>query len=236
MHDLSPESKILSAFAFVLVVVATPIERFWAYLGFLVLVMALIRLAQLPYRTVFIRSLVEIPFILFALLMPFFGTGNQVEILGLQLYETGLLAGASIIAKGTLGVLTAVILSATTSARDFLRGLESLRIPAPLVNIASFMFRYLNVINDELGRMRIARESRGFDERGIRSWRILAQTVGALFIRSYERGERVYLAMLSRGYTGSMPNLSDNTQSRWLRALLLPLLAALISIGTGVFA
>lgn len=236
MHDLSPESKILSAFAFVLVVVATPIERFWAYLGFLVLVMALIRLAQLPYRTVFIRSLVEIPFILFALLMPFFGTGNQVEIVGLQLYETGLLAGASIIAKGTLGVLTAVILSATTSARDFLRGLESLRIPAPLVNIASFMFRYLNVINDELGRMRIARESRGFDERGIRSWRILAQTVGALFIRSYERGERVYLAMLSRGYTGSMPNLSDNTQSRWLRALLLPLLAALISIGTGVFA
>ena len=236
VHDLSPESKILSAFAFVLVVVATPIERFWAYLGFLVLVMALIRLAQLPYRTVFIRSLVEIPFILFALLMPFFGTGNQVEIVGLQLYETGLLAGASIIAKGTLGVLTAVILSATTSARDFLRGLESLRIPAPLVNIASFMFRYLNVINDELGRMRIARESRGFDERGIRSWRILAQTVGALFIRSYERGERVYLAMLSRGYTGSMPNLSDNTQSRWLRALLLPLLAALISIGTGVFA
>ena len=236
VHDLSPESKILSAFAFILVVVATPIERFWAYLGFLALVIALIRLAQLPYRTVFIRSLVEIPFIFFALLMPFFGTGSQVELLGISLYKSGLWAGASIIAKGTLGVLTAVILSATTSARDFLRGLERLRIPAPLVNIATFMFRYLNVINDELGRMRIARESRGFDERGIRSWRILAQTVGALFIRSYERGERVYLAMLSRGYTGSMPNLSDNTQSRWLRALLLPLLAALISIGTGVFA
>ena len=234
VHDLSPESKILSAFAFVLVVVATPIERFWAYLGFLALLLALIRLAQLPFRTVFLRSLVEIPFILFALLMPFFGTGSRIKILGLRLYEAGLWAGASIVAKGTLGVLTAVILSATTSARDFLSGLERLRVPAPLVNIATFMFRYLNVINDELGRMRIARESRGFDERGIRSWRILAQTVGALFIRSYERGERVYLAMLSRGYTGSMPNLSGESESRWLKALLLPISAALISLGSGV--
>lgn len=236
VHDLSPESKILSAFAFVLVVVATPIERYWAYLGFLILLLALVRLARLPYRTVFFRSLVEIPFILFALLMPFFGTGKQIEVLGIQLYEAGLWAGASIVAKGTLGVLTAVILSATTSARDFLGGLERLRIPTPLVNIATFMFRYLNVINDELGRMRIARESRGFDARGIRSWPILAQTVGALFIRSYERGERVYLAMLSRGYTGSMPKLSDNSESNWLRALLLPITAILISIGSGVLA
>lgn len=236
MHDLTPQSKVISAFTFVLVVVATPIERYWAYLGFFLLLLALVRLARLPYRTVFIRSLVEIPFILFALLMPFFGAGAQVQLFGITMYEAGLWAGASIVAKGTLGVLTAVILSATTSARDLLSGLERLRVPAPLVNIATFMFRYLNVINDELGRMRIARESRGFDARGIRSWRVLAQTVGALFIRSYERGERVYLAMLSRGYNGSMPKLSDDVESRWLRALLLPIVALIISIGAGVLA
>lgn len=236
MHDLSPESKILSAFAFVIVVVATPIERYWAYLGFLALLLALIRLARLPYRTIFFRSLVEIPFILFALLMPFFGTGTRIDLFGIQLYEAGLWAGASIVAKGTLGVLTAVVLSAATTAREFLSGLERLRIPAPLVNIATFMFRYLNVINDELGRMRIARESRGFDERGIKSWRVLAQTIGALFIRSYERGERVYLAMLSRGYEGKMPKLSDESESKWFKALIFPILAALISLGTGALA
>ena len=197
------------------------------------ILLILIKLTKLPYRTVFFRSLVEIPFVLFALLMPFFGTGPKVQFLGLELYEAGIWAGAGIVAKGTIGVITAIILSASTSARDILGGLEKLRVPAPLVSIATFMLRYLNVINDELGRMKIARESRGFEERGLRSWRILAQTVGALFIRSYERGERVYLAMLSRGFAGAMPRLSEERPTNWFLALVLPLLALTVSLTTG---
>lgn len=224
----------MSGLLFVIVVVATPIQNLVAYSLFFLILLILIRLAKLPYRTVFIRSLVEIPFVLFALLMPFFGTGPKVQFLGLELYEAGIWAGAGIVAKGTIGVITAIILSASTSAREILIGLEKLRVPAPLVSIATFMLRYLNVINDELGRMKIARESRGFEERGLRSWRILAQTVGALFIRSYERGERVYLAMLSRGYIGAMPKLSDEKDSKWAVALVLPGAAALVSITTGV--
>jgi cobalt/nickel transport system permease protein len=54
-------------------------------------------------------------------------------------------------------------------------------------------------------RMKVARESRGFTARNPRHWPVLARSAGALFIRSYERGERVHLAMLSRGYTGRMP-------------------------------
>ena len=227
------ETKILGALLFVIVVVATPIQNLVAYLGFLIILLILIKLSQLPYRTVFLRSLVEIPFVLFALLMPFFGTGAKVQILGLELYEAGLWAGAGIVAKGTIGVVTAIILSGSTSARDILGGLEKLRVPAPLVSIATFMLRYLNVINDELGRMKIARESRGFEERGLKSWRILAQTVGALFIRSYERGERVYLAMLSRGFAGAMPKLSEDKPTNWLLALVLPLLALTVSLSTG---
>lgn len=227
------ETKILGALLFVIVVVATPIQNLVAYLGFLIILLILIKLSQLPYRTVFLRSLVEIPFVLFALLMPFFGTGAKVQFLGLELYEAGLWAGAGIVAKGTIGVVTAIILSGSTSARDILGGLEKLRVPAPLVSIATFMLRYLNVINDELGRMKIARESRGFEERGLKSWRILAQTVGALFIRSYERGERVYLAMLSRGFAGAMPKLSEDKPTNWLLALVLPLLALTVSLSTG---
>jgi cobalt/nickel transport system permease protein len=234
VHELPAETKILGALLFVIVVVATPIQNLLAYLGFFIILLILIRVTQLPYRTVFIRSLVEIPFVLFALLMPFFGTGAKVEFFGLELYEAGLWAGAGIVAKGTIGVITAIILSASTSARDILGGLEKLRVPAPLVSIATFMLRYLNVINDELGRMKIARESRGFEERGLKSWRILAQTVGALFIRSYERGERVYLAMLSRGFVGKMPKLSDNKKTNWAIALVLPGAALVVSLTTGV--
>jgi cobalt/nickel transport system permease protein len=68
-----------------------------------------------------------------------------------------------------------------------------------------FMLRYLEVVGDELRRMRIASASRGFSARDPRHWPVLAKGVGALFIRSFERGERVHLAMVSRGYSGRLP-------------------------------
>lgn len=218
-----------------LVVVATPIQNYVAYICFLFIILILTRLTQIPFRTLFLRSLIEIPFILFAILMPFFGTGAKVDFFGLSLYESGLLAGASIIAKGTIGVFMAIILSATTSARAILEGLARLRIPAPILGIASFMIRYLNVVNDELIRMRIARESRGFQAKGVRSWRVLSQTLGALFIRSYERGERVYLAMLARGFRGKMPDDNGSRKTDLQSAFLLPGAAGIISVATGLF-
>ena len=86
------------------------------------------------------------------------------------------------------------------------------------------MFRYLEVVTGELRRIKIARDSRGFQARSIRQWRVLAGTLGALFIRSYERGERVHLAMLSRGYAGRLPFARQLTATwgDWVRALALP--------------
>ena len=175
------------------------------------------------------RSLIEIPFVAFALLMPFFGQGERVDFLGLSLYQEGINAGAGIIAKATLGVLSAILLSATTTAREILRGLEILRLPSMLVQIATFMLRYLNVVTDEMERMSVARASRGFDAKGIRHWRVLANSAGALFIRSYERGERVHLAMLSRGYSGELPKeeRDEVLPQQIALGLALPLLALL---------
>jgi cobalt/nickel transport system permease protein len=233
LHQLAPETKILSIFLFILVVVATPIENFLSYIFYFTIVLSLTKIAQIPYRTLLLRSLIEIPFVFFALLMPFFGTGEKVELLGLQLYKEGLLAGAAIVAKGTIGVMMGILLSTTTTAREILEGLTRLKIPAPILGIASFMIRYVNVVNDELGRMKIARESRGFEARGIKSWKVLAQTLGALFIRSFERGERVYLAMLSRGYTGKLPENQDHRKVRFRTALILPLIAASFALVSG---
>ena len=128
--------------------------------------------------------------------------------------------------------MTAIILSTSTTAREILRGLERLRLPVLMVQIASFMLRYVNVVNDEMERMKVARESRGFEATGMKSWKVLATAAGALFIRSYERGERVHLSMLSRGYEGVLPQ-EERMQidaSVWLKAMVYPLVAALIFI------
>lgn len=99
------------------------------------------------------------------------------------------------------------------------------------------MIRYLNVINDQMSRMKVARESRGFQAQGIRSWPIFTSTLGALFIRSYERGERVHLAMLARGYAGTLSSLSvENVQARhWRLGLSFPLLAIISFVIGRVF-
>lgn len=192
--------------------------------------MALI--AKIPLTLLFKRALIEIPFVFFALLMPFFGKGERFSIGPLDLYRESLLAGSSIVAKGTLGVLSAVILSTTTTAREILRGLERLRMPSVMVQIASFMLRYVNVITDEMERMKVARESRGFEATGLKHWRVLATSAAALFIRSYERGERVHLAMLSRGFDGTLPHTEVRTIGLkiWLSALSIAIIALFTSI------
>ena len=97
--------------------------------------------------------------------------------------------------------MASLVLATTTEPRHVVAGLERLRLPSQLVQIMGFMVRYLEVVTGEMARMKVARESRGFRARRSAPWPVLATTAGALFIRSYERGERVHLAMLSRGYT-----------------------------------
>ena len=222
----------MTVLACISVSVSTPITRWPAFVAFFLLLVTAALASKIPLLLLFKRALIEIPFIFFAILMPFFGTGEKFEIAGIELYREGLLAGTSIVVKGTLGVLAAVILSTTTTAREILRGLERLKLPAVMVQIASFMLRYVNVISDEMERMKVARESRGFVATGIKHWKVLATSAAALFIRSYERGERVHLAMLSRGFDGNLPSLDNNkaTQRQWATALSLPGLALSLSL------
>ena len=111
----------------------------------------------------------------------------------------GLWGAWNILAKGTLGVAASALLTATTSCANCSSALQRLRLPAVLVPIASFMIRYGDVITDDMRRMRVARVSRGYEARGSGSRGCSPRPPGALFIRSYERGERVYLAMVARG-------------------------------------
>lgn len=200
LHRARPERKVLAVVLGMLVVVATP-HQWWPLLaGYAVVLLGLVAVSRVPVRYLAPRLLVEVPFLVFALVLPFVATGERVSLLGLEVSRPGLVAAATLVVKGTLGVLAALLLAATTEPRDVLRGLERLRVPAPIVQIMAFMVRYLDVVTGDMRRMRVALTARGFEARNPRHWPVLARSMGALFIRSYERGERVHLAMLSRGH------------------------------------
>ncbi|MEV7968461.1 cobalt ECF transporter T component CbiQ [Sphaerisporangium sp. NPDC088356] len=224
VHRLPPECKLPAVAAFAVVVVATPREVFWAFGVYVLLLAAVAAVARVPAAFVLRRMVIEVPFVLFAVALPIIGLGARFEVLGLSLSAEGLWAAWNILAKATLGVVASILLAATTEPRMMLLGAQRLRLPQLLVQIAMFMLRYMDVILDEMRRMRVARESRGFAARDVRHLPVLAKSAGALFIRSYERGERVHLAMLSRGYTGSMPVVHEGGASvaSWATAALLP--------------
>ncbi|MBZ4323368.1 cobalt ECF transporter T component CbiQ, partial [Streptomyces huiliensis] len=209
-------------------VAATPGSLPWAFACHALLLAAVTAAARLPAGTVLRRLVIELPFVAFALVLPFVAHGPRVDVLGLPLSGTGLRDAGTLLAKGTLGVAASVLLASTTNLRDLLLGLRRLRMPALLVQIAAFMIRYGDVVADEMRRMRVARESRGHTARGVRHWRVLAASAGALFIRAYERGERVHRAMVSRGYTGTLPETggaAGASRAQWACAAALPLAA-----------
>lgn len=227
VHTMPAHLKLLSLLSFIVLVVATPREQYWAFGIYALLLAGVVAISGVPARYLLRRMVVEVPFLVFAALMPFVATGPRVQVGPFTVSEAGLLAAWGLLAKGTLGVLASLTLGATTEPRDLLLGLERLRLPHQLVQIMGFMMRYLEVVTDELRRMRIARESRGFTATSVRAWPALGSTAGALFIRSYERGERIHLAMLSRGYNGRLPvtHQATATPVQWAQAGILPALA-----------
>ena len=224
VHRLPPECKLAAAFVFVLGVALTPRQAVWVFVLDLMAIGAVARLAQLPARFVATRALVVAPFLVSALLVPFVAGGEQVRLAGVALSVEGLWGAWNIVAKATLGALTSVVLAGTTEVPRLLTGLARLRVPATITTIASFMVRYLEVLTGELARTRTAMLARGHDPRWLWQAKPLATSAGALFVRSYERGERVHGAMLARGYTGAMPVLDERraTGAQWATAALLP--------------
>jgi len=168
----------------------------------------------------------------FAAALPFIGGGEQVLVAGRSLSVEGLWSAWNIAAKATLGVTATVVVAATTPVSSILGGLDRLRMPRTLTAIAGFMVRYLEVTSAEAQRMTIARQARGHDPRWIWQARAVAATAGTLFIRAYERGERVHLAMAARGFDGTMPDTAVPAATRraWATALAMPLAAASVGL------
>lgn len=234
VHRLPAHAKLVGLVVFVLLVVALPREAHGLRVAMLLVALGVVLTTRVPRRHVLSRLVVETPFVVFALVLPFVATGPQRRLGPVTVSQDGLDAGLALLVTATTSVLMAIAFATTTSSRDLVRALQHLRVPDRLVQILSFMVRYLGVVGSQAQRMKVARDSRGFRPRSLGSWPVIASSAGALFIRSYERGERVHLAMLSRGYTGQLP-VTDPlraTPREWLRGLL-PAAFAVVALVVG---
>ncbi len=224
LHATDATVKLVSLVLFLFAVVATPPRAVPAFGAYALLVGVAALASRIPPLLLLRRLAVETPFVLFALALPFVGTAPYTEVLGMELSVPGAWAAWSILAKATLGVAAAVVFAWSTPVTDVLTALETLRVPRVLVAIAGFMVRYLDLMAGELQRLQIARISRGDDPRWFWQGRAVAATAGVLFVRSFERGERVHRAMLSRGFGGRFPPTRTGAPGarEWFPALLWP--------------
>jgi cobalt/nickel transport system permease protein len=222
--------RIVCLLGFVLAVVLTPVRAMWAFALHGMVVGSMAVVVRIPARQLLRRSLVETPFLLFAATLPFIGTGPRTDVLGLSVSVAGLWAAWGIVAKGTLGVTASVLLWWTTPTAALLAGLDRLRVPRVLTAICGFMIRYLEVVGDDLRRLQVARISRGDDPRWLWQARSVASTTGTMFVRSYERGERVHRSMVSRGFTGAFPTTCRRAPLHWWPLCAWPLSSWLIAV------
>ncbi len=222
IHHLDPRVKVVVTVLFIISNAVLP-DGAWLAFGLAWgLLLWLNLLAHLSLLYTFKRSFVALPFALAAITVIFTLPGQPVFTLPfgswlLTATDAGVIRFASIVIRSWLSVQMAILLVAATQFPDMMHALRHLRVPALLVAIISFMYRYLFVLADEVLRLLRARESRsarmpGYKSGGSIPWRarVAGNMAGQLFVRSYERSDRVYNAMLARGYDGQFLTLNPH--------------------------
>lgn len=190
---LDARVKIIATLALVIIMAISVDDRPLRVIPFFLFVAVLALISRIPAAVLLRRMLPALPFFLFASLILGFSKGSQ--------------AAVAAFLKAFLSVLSVIILVSTTRFSSLLKGLEGLKMPQILVSMISFVYRYLFIISDEYGHIKIARESRNFGGKKRWQWKAIGHSVGTLFLHSFERGERVYAAMVARGYEGNIRTL-----------------------------
>lgn len=233
VHQLDPRVKVVTTLLLITGITLTPARAWPLYPLLWMLVAVIARAAHVNVLRLARQGGIALPFALAAVTLLFTTPGDPlVEIAGLSVTGAGLVRFGGIVAKSWLAVQVALLLAITTPFTDLLWALGSLRVPQTLVAILSFMYRYLFTLQDEAARLIRARAARSGSAAGRRSggglaWRaqVTGSMAGSLFLRSAERSERVYAAMVARGYAGQLRVLDPPPLTR--RAVLLGALPVL---------
>lgn len=231
IHQLVPSVKLVVTLLYILSNVFLPDGAWLAFGLSWGVLLALNILAKLGLLFTFKRSFIALPFTLaaFTLLFTLPGQPLLTVVFGfwqLTISDVGLVRFLSIVVRSWLSVQVAILLTATTHFPDLAHGLRHLRVPSVFISIISFMYRYLFLLSEEAQRLlraRAARSAQPIHNTHI-FWRarVTGHMIGQLFIRGFERSERVYNAMLARGYDGRFLTFNPHhMHSRdWLAILL----------------
>ena len=238
VHALDPRVKFVLTLAFILTVSLTPAQAWPIYILLLSLILSIEILSNLGLRYVQKRAMLAFPFVLAAFPVIFTIPGTSLSSLSvgewtLVASQEGLARFAGIALKSWISVQAAIVLTATTPFPDLLVAMRAVRTPRLMVAVFGLMWRYLFVLADEVLRLLRARSARsgelgipGVKSGGSLAWRarVAGGMAGSLFLRAFERSDRIYMAMLSRGYDGEV------------RALPLPPLKSwhLLALGIGL--
>jgi cobalt/nickel transport system permease protein len=215
VHRLDARVKLILAVLFIVATAFTPDGAWLAYALLTGLLLGVIAASRLGVGFVLRRSLVALPFALAAVTAMVSTSGQALltmHVFGceLSITDAGVSRFIGILLRSWLSVQMAVVLTASTPFPVLLRAMRSLRIPKVLVAITGFAYRYIFVISDEALRMMRARAARSgaLSGKGGGSvfWRarVTGGMAGSLFLRSIERSERIYDAMVARGYDGEV--------------------------------
>jgi cobalt/nickel transport system permease protein len=202
LHRLDARLKLIASLAFVAFAVAAPIGS-WNWLGVEGFVLALlIGLSGIPPRELARRYLTFLVLIGFMALLIAFNHPARSRF-GLAVVVV------SILIKNSLAIVAMLVLAGVTSFHAILTALRKLGLPIVLVGTLGFMERYRYVLSEELTRMATARRARTFNRRGNLSLSLAGGLIGLLFLRAFERAERVHGAMVARGWQGTLHSLDD---------------------------
>lgn len=195
IHRLDPRTKIFAFGLFIVLVVLMNSDNKIEFAGYFTIMLALIVLSKVPFYYILKRSAVIVPFVLFASI--FAAAINHNFQFFFEMFF-----------KAFLTVLTMIVLSSTTKFSCLLKGLEKIKCPGIFIMLLTFMYRYIFILMDEAMNMQRAWEARFFGGQYFRQIKIFSNITACLFIRAYERGERVYNSMEARGFDGSVKTVN----------------------------
>ena len=231
-HRLTPRTRLVCSLLFVISTALTPNGHWWTWIVYGSGLVLLLSVTQITLSVLLRRVAIESSFLAVVLIGALFRSDGIVlwHWGWLRVTDVGLTVLGSVTLKAVLCLIMLNLLVLTTAIPALLHALVALHMPPLLVAILAAMYRYIYVLLEEFSTMRRAAASRNLMGSNKHQRLVVGNMIGSLFVRTYDRGDRIHQAMLSRGYTG-LPPIMETPKEKRIDKTFLALVLSLILIG-----